>query len=340
MSWLLSPLTSLRNSMTESYIHPALETCRTFKNTAIVEIGTAKDRFYQRCTAVKTYVETQIVPSLPQKSGAARIARLQQRISILEDPSNQASITAATRIEIADTKTQLITDYINICGRYFKDPVSQIHIASRTFKALEQTYNSTAATPFDPALTQPSCEGMQPIFNAHRTFIALKQRSEAILKELRTIGSIIQSDPELLSSLQQEKKELQQFLKALCGKNKADCSSQLYKAWKEYQNSLKCNDEIASAALLEIYKSYDDQRKMIEARLLLINRMLQPSSDHTLHRLITQKIEAIAAPIRAQIEAERNNVGIDWKATAVYATAGLMPLIAYAIGPAATDEIW
>ncbi len=342
MYGLPNPITSIRIALTENYINPVLEACHAIKNTAIEHsseiLGMVRDQFYQDCADVKTYAERRIAPSLPQKSGAANIALLEQRITVLEDTPNREALTTTTRTEVSERKTALITEYLSICGRYYRDPSSQIHIASQTLKALEHGYNTTAATPFDRTLAEPTSEEMRPVFETYQAFTALKQRSEAILNEIRAVGSIIQSDPELLAALKAEKQELKLFQHALCGAHKADPTSQLYKASREYKKSLTANDGVASAALLEIYKSYEDQRKTVDARLLLVNQMLTAPASLTLDSIITQKIEAVVTPIRAQIETQRGNVGVDWKTTAFYATTGLMPFIAYAVAPTPAVE--
>ncbi|MBS0651990.1 MAG: hypothetical protein JSR39_00525 [Verrucomicrobia bacterium] len=287
------------------------------------------------CLARATQTAQTVASYLPQKGGAAAIARMDQRIQDIQSPSNQDLVTASTRLEVQVQKDSLIQEYSRICGTHFEDPTSQIHQAWANFAREEIAYNSSSLTQFDrehPENTDASLLVSQNF----RQFLTLDQQGRDTLQRIVAVGSTINSDPELLNALREEKRVVLERDNALCGAHDADLTAPLPRAKSEYETSLSDgSDPITSAGLLDIYKALQKQHAENVRSVYLIDQMLSApvTPTATLDAVVAQKIQTAVQPIQLRIAAQQNNVGVDWKQTAIHTMSGVVvPTIAYIYG--------
>lgn len=284
------------------------------------------------CLARATQTAQTVASYLPQKSGAAAIARMDQRIQDIQSPSNQALVTASTRLEVQVQKDSLIQEYSRICGTHFEDPTSLIHQAWSNFAREELAYNSSSPTQFDRVHPE-NTDASLPVSQTFRQFLDLDQQGRDTLQQIVNLGSTINSDPELLNALREEKRVVLERDNALCGTHDADLTAPLLRAKSEYETSLSdSSDPITSAGLLDIYKALQKQHAENVRAVYVIDQMLSAPATSTaaLDAIVAQKIQRTVQSIQLQIAAQQNNLGVDWKQTAIHTiTVVVVPTVAY-----------
>jgi len=281
------------------------------------------------CFAKATQTAQTVASYFPQKSGAAVIARLGQQIQTLQSSENQLEVTTATRLEVQQQKDALIRQYETICGTYFEDPSSQIHLAWSNFILEERVYNGSASQQFDrsrPGDTDASL----PVSQAFQRFLDLDQQARNTMQQIDLLGSTIQSDPTLLNALREEKRVVQERDDALC-------STEIPRAKREYEASLSdSSDHITTAALLDIHKAFEKQHAQNVRTLSLFDQMLNAADvpDSRMDAIVAQKIQTAVQGVQRRIAAQQSNVGIDWTRTGVHVISGIViPVTAMLLAP-------
>lgn len=285
------------------------------------------------CFAKATQTVQTVASYFPQKGGAAAVVRLGQQIQALQTPENQSTVTAATRLEVQQQKGALIRQYETICGTYFEDPSSQIHLAWSNFILEERVYNESASQPFDrsrPGDTDASL----PVSQAFQRFLDLDQQARNTMQQIDLLGSTIQSDPELLAALREEKRVVKERDDALC-------STEIPRAKREYEASLSdSSDHITIAALLDIHKAFEKQHAQNVRTLSLFDQMLSAADvpDSRMDAIVAQKIQVAVQGVQRRIAAQQSNVGIDWTRTGVHVMSGIViPVTAMLLAPSTVD---
>jgi hypothetical protein len=283
------------------------------------------------CLARATQTVQTVASPLPPKGGTAAIALLDQQIRILQGPANQDTVTAATRLEIQQQKTSLIGQYESICGKHFEDKSSQIDQAWANFSREETSYNASSVTQFDQ-VRPDATDGSLPVSTTFQQFLQLEQRGRDTLQRIIDLGASMNSDPELLAALTEEKRLALETHNALFGSYDGDPAAALTKAKNEYDASLLHNtDSITSAGLLDIYKGLQKQHAENVRTIYLIDQMLTAParSDARLDAIVAQKIQTAVDAVQRQIVAQQQNVGVDWKRTSIYTITGVAtPVVA------------
>lgn len=285
-----------------------------FKNSYITPYIPSKET----CLETATQTAKTIASYLPQKGGAATIAALGQEIHHLQTADNRAKVTNETREQLQKQKGDLIEQYSSICGTYFEAPDSPIHLAWLTFIQEETRYNQTANQLFNRERPGDTAANLL-VSIAFQNFLNLDEEAHRILEQIKTLGSTIQSDANLLLGISEERKAA----------NEKDSLSKILlpKAKGEYEQSLhrNYNDPSETAALLDIYKELQKQHAENYRIIFLCDQILNAPSvpDLQIDTIVTQKINTLVQNVQSKIALEQSNVGIDWKQTAIYAISGV-----------------